>query len=86
MTSVLWLKRKIENAVVTALHEGIGFQLDMDTSEVAVAAMVNKNGRRGKEGSEVNHMSIEKEAQVIRECVKRTLLTGRHLILKTNQK
>ena len=48
--------------------------------------MVNKNGRRGKEGSEVNHMSIEKEAQVIRECVKRTLLTGRHLILKTNQK
>ena len=58
----------------------------MDTSEVAVAAMVNKNGRRGKEGSEVNHMSIEKEAQVIRECVKRTLLTGRHLIVKTNQK
>lgn len=86
MTSVLWLKRKIENAVVTALHEGIGFELDMATLEVAVAAMVNKNGRWDKEGSEVKHVSIEKEAQVIRECVKRTLLTGRHFILKTNEK
>ena len=46
MTSVFWLKRKIENAIVTALHEGIGFEVDTDTSEVAVAAMVNKNGRR----------------------------------------
>lgn len=46
MTSVFWLKRKIENAIVTALHEGIGFEVDIDTSEVAVAAMVNKNGRR----------------------------------------
>lgn len=48
MTSVFWLKRKIENAIVTALHEGIGFEVDMDTSEVAVAAMVNKNRRRSK--------------------------------------
>lgn len=46
MTSAFWLKRKIENAIVTALHEGIGFEVDIDTSEVAVAAMVNKNGRR----------------------------------------
>lgn len=46
MTSVFWLKRTIENAIVTALHEGIGFEVDIDTSEVAVAAMVNKNGRR----------------------------------------
>ena len=75
-------KRKIENAIVIALHEGIGFELDMDTSEVAVAAMVNKNGGRGKEGSELKHTSIEKEAQVIRECVKRTLFTGKHFILK----
>lgn len=48
MTSVFWLKRKIENAIVTALHEGIGFEVDMDTSEVAVAAMVNKNRRQSK--------------------------------------
>ena len=31
-------------------------------------------------------MSIEKEGQVIRECVKRTLLTGRYFIVKTNHK
>ena len=58
----------------------------MDTSEVAVAAMVNKNGRRGKEGGELKHVSIENKAQVIRERVKRTLWTGRPFIQKTNQK
>lgn len=58
----------------------------MDKSEVAVAAIVNKNGRRDKEGSERKHISIEKEAHVIRDCVKRTLLSGRYFILKTNQK
>ena len=88
------LKKTIEEAVVTAIDETIPFEVETDASEVALAATLNQNGKpvaffsRTLQGSELKHASIEKEAQAIIEAVRhwRHFLTGRHFILKTDQK
>ena len=88
------LKKTIEDAVVMAIDETIPFEVETDASEVALAATLNQNGKpvaffsRTLQGSELKHASIEKEAQAIIEAVRhwRHFLTGRHFILKTDQK
>ena len=88
------LKKTIEDAVVTAIDETIPFEVETDASEVALAATLSQNGKtvaffsRTLQGSELKHASIEKEAQAIIEAVRhwRHFLTGRHFILKTDQK
>ena len=88
------LKKTIENSVVTAIDETIPFEVETDASEVALAATLNKRGKpvaffsRTLQGSELKHASIQKEAQAIIEAVRhwRHFLTGRHFILKTDQK
>ena len=65
-----------------------------DASEIALAAILNKNGRfrvlftRSPRYSELKHVSIEKdlEAQAKREHVKRFFSTGRDFIVNTHQK
>jgi len=88
------LKKTIEDAVVTAIDETTPFEVETDPSEVALAATLNKNGKpvalfsRTLQGSELKHASIEKEAQAKVKAVRhwRHFLTGRHFILKTEQK
>lgn len=88
------LKKTIEDAAVTAIDETIPFEVETDASEVALVATLNQNGKpaaffsRTLQGSELNHASIEKEAQAIIEAVRhwRRFLTGRHFILRTDQK
>ena len=88
------LKKTIEDTVVTAIDETIPFEVETDASEVALAATLNQNGKpvaffsRTLQRSELKHASIEKEAQAIIEAVRhwRHFLTGRHIILKTDQK
>ena len=90
----LSLKKTIEDAVVTAIDETTPFEVETDPSEVALAATLNKNGKpvalfsRTLQGSELKHASIEKEAQAKVKAVRhwRHFLTGRHFILKTDQK
>ena len=88
------LKNMIENSVVTAIDETIPFEVETDASEVALAPTLSQRGKPVAffswtlQGSELKHASIEKEAQAIIEAVRHWghFLTGRHLILKTDQK
>ena len=88
------LKKTIENSVVTTIDETIPFEVETDASEVALPATLNPGGKpvaffsRTLQGSELKHASIEKEAQAIIEAVRhwRHLLSGRHFILKTDQR
>ena len=88
------LKSIIEQAVVTAIDENIPFQVETDASEVALAATLTQNNRpvaffsRMLHGSELKHSAIEKEAQAVIESIRhwRYFLTGKHFILKTDQK
>ena len=66
-----------------------------DASVIALAAILNKNGRplmfyftKSPRNSELKHVSIEKdpEAQAKREHVKRFFSTGRDFIVNTHQK
>ena len=76
------------------MGETIPFEVETDTSEVALAATLNQNGKpvaffsRTLQGSELKYASIEMEAQAIIEAVRhwRHFLTGRHFLLKTDEK
>ena len=68
--------------------------METDASEFALSATLNQNGRpvaffsRKLSGPELKHASVEKEAAVIVEAVRkwRHYLTGRHYNLITDQK
>ena len=78
------LKKSIEKSVVTAVDEEFLFEVETDASEVAIAATLNQAGHpvaffsRTLQGPEIQHPSVEKEAQAIIESVHhwKHLLTG----------
>ena len=88
------LKVDIENSVVCAIDENEPFELETDTSDVAILGVLNQNGRpvafysRTQQGPELKHPPTEKEACAIIESVRhwRHLLTGKHFKLITDQK
>ena len=88
------LKKTIEEFFVTAIDESIPSDVETDASDVALEATLSQNGKpvvffsKTLQGSELNHVSIEKEAQAIIESVRywRHFLTGRHFTLTTDQK
>ena len=84
----------MEDTVVVAIDDNIPFEVDTDASDVALVATLNQNGQpvaffsRTLQDSELKHASVEKEAHAIIEAVRhwKHFLTGRHFVLKTDQK
>ena len=88
------LKKDIAESVVCAVDEDVPFEVETDASDYAIAATLNQNGHpvaffsRMLHGPEVNHASVEKEAQAIIEAIRhwRHYLTGRHFTITTDQR
>ena len=88
------LKQDIASAVVMSVDEDLPFEVETDASDIAVAAVLNQNGRpvafysKTFSESERKHSAIEKEATAIIEAIRhwRHYLTGKHFKLITDQK
>ena len=70
------LKKLVEETLVGAIDESIPAEVETGASEVALAATFNQNGWPAAffsitlQGSELNHASVEKEAQATIESVR----------------
>ena len=88
------VKSEIEKSFVVAIDEFQPFKLETDASDIALAAVLNQNGKpvkffsRTLHGSELKNSSIEKEASAIIEAVRhwKHFLTNHHFIHMTDQK
>ncbi len=64
-STIMNLKRGIEQAVVHAIDEDSPFEVETDASDFAIAATLSQKGRqvaffsRTLQGPEVNHASVE---------------------------
>lgn len=88
------VKLALKEASLTAIDDGLPFEVETDASEHTIAATLNQNGRpiaffsRTLSPSEIKHSSIEKEAYAIVESIRKWkhFLLGRHFKLITDQK
>ena len=88
------LKEDIPSSVFCSINESIPFVIEMDASDIALAATLNQAGKpvtflsRTLNEGERKHSAVEKEAYAIVEAVRkwRHYLAGQHFTLITDQK
>ena len=88
------LKEDIAKSVVCAADEDTTFEVETDASDFAIGATLNQNGRPVAyfscmlHGPEINHASVEKEAQAIIKVIRywRHYLTERRFTITTEQR
>ena len=82
------LRKNVEHSALNTIDETIPFMVVTDASGRAIAATLSQHFfSRTLNSSELMHSSIEKEAYVIVEAIKRRhYLATRHFILLTDQK
>ena len=88
------LKSLVASAVVLSIDENLPFEVECDASDIALAGVLNQQGRpvaffsRTLHGSELKWSSVEKEACACIESIRKWkhYLTGRRFTLKTDQK
>lgn len=70
------LKVDIELSVVQSVDESVPFELETDASDIAIAGVLNQQGKpvaffsRTLHSSELKHPAVEKEACAIIEAVR----------------
>lgn len=70
------VKGDIENSVVSSIDEDLPFVVDANACDFAIAATLTQEGRpvalfsRSLNRSELNHLSVEKEAYSIKESMR----------------
>ena len=87
------LRSEIAESVVTSIDESAPFELETDSSDIAISAVLNQHNRpvaffsRMLNATEKRHSSIEKEACAIIESVRywRHYLCNRRFVIKTDQ-
>ena len=88
------MKKKIAQATLKLIDEGVPFVVECDASEVAISATLNQGGRpvafmsRALQSSELYYPAVEKEATAIIEAVRKwnNLLSRQHFTLVTDQR
>ena len=88
------LKSELENAVVVSIDYSEPLVVETDTSDVAIAATLNQNGRpvaffsRTLSPAEKHHSAVENEAYAVVEAIRkwRHYLLGNHVKLVTDQR
>ena len=86
--------KEIKKAALTSIDENLPFVVECDSSDLAISATLNQDGRpvafmsRSFQGSEIHYPAVEKEVTAIIEAVRKWshFLSSQPFVLITDQR